>query len=72
MKVGEALEMKGPFPKLPYKPNMRKNIAMIAGGTGITPMLQVRHYRHRHRVVLGLRHRCSIGIVSLAPHTAGA
>jgi len=41
LKAGDALEVKGPFQKLPYKANMKKFIGMIAGGTGITPMLQV-------------------------------
>ena len=41
MKVGDELEIKGPIVKLPYVANMRKHIGMIAGGTGITPMLQV-------------------------------
>lgn len=42
MKVGDSLEMKGPIPKIPYKANMKNSIGMVAGGTGITPMLQVR------------------------------
>lgn len=29
-----ALQVKGPFPKFPYKPNEKKEIGMIAGGTG--------------------------------------
>jgi len=37
----DSLEIKGPFKKLEYTPNMRKRIGMIAGGTGVTPMLQV-------------------------------
>ncbi|KAK9902007.1 hypothetical protein WJX75_001000 [Coccomyxa subellipsoidea] len=41
LNVGDSLECKGPISKLPYKPNMKKNVGMIAGGTGITPMLQV-------------------------------
>ncbi|GBG27348.1 NADH-cytochrome b5 reductase-like protein [Hondaea fermentalgiana] len=41
LKPGDELEMKGPFPKIPYKKNMVKKIGMVAGGTGITPMLQV-------------------------------
>ncbi|KAK9804386.1 hypothetical protein WJX72_010552 [[Myrmecia] bisecta] len=41
LKVGDTLECKGPIPKLPYKPNMKKQIGMIAGGSGVTPMLQV-------------------------------
>lgn len=41
LKPGDTLDVKGPIPKLPYAPNMKKQIGMIAGGTGITPMLQV-------------------------------
>jgi len=41
LKPGEALDFKGPFIKIPYHPNMKKKIGMIAGGTGITPMFQV-------------------------------
>lgn len=37
------IEIKGPFPKLPYTANMKKEIGMMCGGTGITPMLQVSH-----------------------------
>ncbi|CAN0527853.1 unnamed protein product, partial [Ectocarpus sp. 12 AP-2014] len=36
-----AAQVKGPFPKFDYSPNVKKEIGMIAGGTGITPMLQV-------------------------------
>ena len=41
VKEGDVMEIKGPFPKFNYVPNMRREIGMIAGGTGITPMLQV-------------------------------
>ncbi|THU52977.1 hypothetical protein C4D60_Mb10t09600 [Musa balbisiana] len=41
LKPGDVVEVKGPIEKLRYSPNMKKNIGMIAGGTGITPMLQV-------------------------------
>lgn len=41
LKPGDVIEVKGPIDKLRYTPNMKKNIGMIAGGTGITPMLQV-------------------------------
>lgn len=41
LKKGEQLEVKGPFSKIPLKPNMKKKIGMVAGGTGIAPMLQV-------------------------------
>ncbi|BBN13705.1 cytochrome-b5 reductase [Marchantia polymorpha subsp. ruderalis] len=39
--VGDTLEVKGPLPKIPYSPNMKRHIGMVAGGTGITPMFQV-------------------------------
>eukprot|EP01083_Nonionella_stella_P311488 1110939_1 len=41
LKEGEALEIRGPFKKLLFRTNMKKRIGMIAGGTGITPMLQI-------------------------------
>ncbi|CAE8662576.1 unnamed protein product, partial [Polarella glacialis] len=41
LKPGDSLEVKGPFTKLPYTANMKKQIGMIAGGSGITPMVQV-------------------------------
>ncbi|OAY82958.1 NADH-cytochrome b5 reductase-like protein [Ananas comosus] len=41
LKPGDVVEVKGPIEKIRYSPNMKKKIGMIAGGTGITPMLQV-------------------------------
>lgn len=41
LQPGDVLEMKGPFIKYAYEANMKKEIGMIAGGSGITPMLQV-------------------------------
>jgi len=41
LKIGDKLETKGPFDKLPYTKNMKKYFGLIAGGTGITPMLQL-------------------------------
>lgn len=41
LKVGDTLEMKGPIPKYPYQPNIKKHVGMVAGGTGVAPMLQV-------------------------------
>jgi cytochrome-b5 reductase len=43
LKVGDFLDVKGPLPKIQYAPNKWKKIGMIAGGTGLTPMLQVAH-----------------------------
>lgn len=41
MKLGESLDVKGPFVKFKYEANQFKHVVMIAGGTGITPMWQV-------------------------------
>jgi cytochrome-b5 reductase len=41
LKVGDKLDMKGPIVKRAYVPNQFKQIGMVAGGTGLTPMLQV-------------------------------
>jgi cytochrome-b5 reductase len=41
MQPGETLEFKGPIPKYPWTPNKHTHVALIAGGTGITPMYQV-------------------------------
>lgn len=41
LKKGDTVSVKGPIQKLPITPNMKKSIGLIAGGTGLTPMLQV-------------------------------
>ncbi|KAJ2684793.1 hypothetical protein GGH99_003934 [Coemansia sp. RSA 1285] len=41
MSPGDKLMMKGPIQKYPYTANKLKEIGMIAGGSGITPMLQL-------------------------------
>ncbi|KAK4128144.1 ferredoxin reductase-like protein [Parathielavia appendiculata] len=41
MVPGQRLDVKGPIPKYPWQPNKHKHIALIAGGTGITPMWQL-------------------------------
>lgn len=41
LRVGDTLQLKGALPKLKYEANMKQKIGMVAGGTGITPMLQV-------------------------------
>ncbi|KAL2270019.1 hypothetical protein VTJ83DRAFT_2203 [Remersonia thermophila] len=38
---GQSLDVKGPIPKYPWSPNKHEHIALIAGGTGITPMYQL-------------------------------
>lgn len=41
LKIGDTMKVKGPKGAMVYAPNMCRRIGMIAGGTGITPMLQV-------------------------------
>ncbi|TAQ86072.1 hypothetical protein B7494_g5610 [Chlorociboria aeruginascens] len=39
--VGQTIKVKGPKGAMVYTPNMVRQFGMIAGGTGITPMLQI-------------------------------
>ncbi|KAF9270869.1 cytochrome-b5 reductase [Marasmius fiardii PR-910] len=41
LKVGDTLAMKGPIPKWPWKINEFDEVALIGGGSGITPLYQV-------------------------------
>lgn len=41
MKLGDKIKIKGPKGAMVYTPNMVRHFGMIAGGTGITPMLQI-------------------------------
>lgn len=41
LQVGQTMKVRGPKGAMVYTPNMCRHIGMIAGGTGITPMLQV-------------------------------
>ncbi|XMA18392.1 hypothetical protein WAI453_011183 [Rhynchosporium graminicola] len=41
MVPGQRLDFKGPIPKYPWSANKHTHVALIAGGTGITPMYQV-------------------------------
>jgi cytochrome-b5 reductase len=41
LKPGDTLSMKGPIKKWEYKANEFEKIGLVAGGTGITPMLQL-------------------------------
>ncbi|MCJ1229812.1 NADH-cytochrome b5 reductase [Toensbergia leucococca] len=41
MKPDQRLDFKGPIPKYSWQPNKHDHIALIAGGTGITPMYQL-------------------------------
>lgn len=41
LKPGQTMKVRGPKGAMVYTPNLRRHIGMIAGGTGITPMLQI-------------------------------
>ncbi|CAO2652143.1 Nn.00g004260.m01.CDS01 [Neocucurbitaria sp. VM-36] len=41
LQVGQTMKVRGPKGAMVYTPNMVRHFGMIAGGTGITPMLQV-------------------------------
>ncbi|KAJ2851599.1 hypothetical protein IWW36_000922 [Coemansia brasiliensis] len=40
-RVGDTVEIRGPILTWPYEPNKYRRIYMIAGGTGIAPMIQL-------------------------------
>ena len=41
LKIGDKIRVKGPKGQFNYSPTLSREIGMIAGGTGITPMLQI-------------------------------
>ncbi|KAI9254279.1 hypothetical protein BY458DRAFT_442760 [Sporodiniella umbellata] len=41
LKVGDSLDIKGPFQKYNWESKPVDHVGMVAGGTGITPMLQL-------------------------------
>lgn len=41
LNVGDTLKVKGPKGAMVYTPGLVRHFGMIAGGTGITPMLQI-------------------------------
>lgn len=41
LREGQTVKFRGPVGRLEYEPNMAREIGLIAGGSGITPILQV-------------------------------
>lgn len=41
LKIGDSIKIRGPKGAFVYNPNLVRAFGMIAGGTGITPMLQI-------------------------------
>lgn len=48
MEPGQRLDIKGPIPKFQWQANKFEHVAMIAGGTGITPMWQTARHIFRN------------------------
>ncbi|GBG64579.1 hypothetical protein CBR_g45637 [Chara braunii] len=46
--IGGTLEFAGPLGRFTYEPNMYEKVGMIAGGTGIAPMMQIIRTVIRH------------------------
>eukprot|EP00762_Andalucia_godoyi_P002931 ANDGO_04218.mRNA.1 NADH-cytochrome b5 reductase 1 len=49
LKIGDTLDVRGPKGSFQYQKNAYKKIGMIAGGTGITPMLQIAREILKHK-----------------------
>jgi cytochrome-b5 reductase len=41
LQIGQVIKVRGPKGAMVYRPNLVRHFGMIAGGTGITPMLQI-------------------------------
>eukprot|EP01038_Epipyxis_sp_PR26KG_P004641 gene4641-6522_t len=41
LKIGQSIEVRGPIGRFKYTPNQYTGIGLLAGGTGVTPCLQV-------------------------------
>ncbi|ETS63890.1 hypothetical protein PaG_02214 [Moesziomyces aphidis] len=41
MKIGDLISVKGPKGQMQYTPGLSRHLGMIAGGTGLTPCLQI-------------------------------
>ncbi|RYY79197.1 hypothetical protein EON63_17350 [archaeon] len=41
LQPGDSMRVRGPYTSFSYTPNTYRHISMLAGGTGITPMLQL-------------------------------
>ena len=41
LRIGQTIKVKGPKGAMVYRPGLVRHFGMIAGGSGITPMLQI-------------------------------
>lgn len=63
LKVGDSMKVRGPKGAMVYAPNLCKRIGMIAGGTGITPMLQIVRAINRGRPKNGGTDRTKVDLI---------
>ena len=63
LNIGETLKVKGPKGAMVYTPGLVRHFGMIAGGTGITPMLQIIRAILRGRPKNGGNDRTKIDLI---------
>lgn len=63
LKVGDTIKVRGPKGAMVYTPNLAKHIGMIAGGTGITPMLQIARAISRERPSKGGKDTTKVDLI---------
>ena len=63
LKIGDTIAVRGPKGQMCYQPNMARHIGMIAGGSGITPMLQIIRGIVRGRVSNGGTDRTKVDLI---------
>lgn len=61
--IGQTMMVKGPKGAMVYTPNMCRHIGMIAGGTGITPMLQVARAIQRGRKAGSVQDKTQVDLI---------
>lgn len=63
LQAGQTLKVRGPKGAMVYTPNMVRRLGMIAGGTGITPMLQIIRAIIRERPKNGGTDRTEVDLI---------
>ncbi|KAL6716787.1 NADH-cytochrome b5 reductase [Lecanora helva] len=63
LKIGDKMEFRGPKGAMVYSPGLVKRFGMIAGGTGITPMLQIIRAISRGRPKNGGRDNTEVDLI---------
>ena len=63
LNVGDPMKVRGPKGAMVYTPNMVRHMGMIAGGTGVTPMLQIIRAIIRGRERNGGKDRTEVDLI---------